>query len=351
MHSSKIEIPWIKSFVQQFSACGINRGSVVAILCETQSRPEIVLTSRIALQQMEASVFLIEMPTPPQTERVPLRSTGASGVVHNLAAVITALSRAEIVIDCTVEGMLHAPELPEILAGGTRLLMISNEHPEILERLGTDPSLEARVKKGIARIGNANHMRVTSDVGTDLDVMLAGSPTGGNWGYCKEAGSRSHWPGGLVLAFPRASSVNGTLVFSPGDANLTFKRYFESIVTVKIEQDYITRIEGQGLDAELLRSYLSAWNDRDAYAVSHVGWGMNERARWDSMIMYDKADFNGTELRAFAGNFLFSTGANEQAGRFTKGHFDFPMRNCTISLDGEVVVERGVLQGDMSSSL
>ena len=34
--------------------------------------------------------------------------------------------------------------------------------------------------------------------------------------------------------------------------------------------------------------------------------------------MYDKADLNGTELRA-AGNFLYSTGANEFAGRFTEG--------------------------------
>ncbi|MCK7498697.1 MAG: hypothetical protein MZW92_54940 [Comamonadaceae bacterium] len=32
------------------------------------------------------------------------------------------------------------------------------------------------------------------------------------------------------------------------------------------------------------------------------------------MTFYDKADFNGTELRAFAGNFLYSTGANEVAG-------------------------------------
>ena len=33
------------------------------------------------------------------------------------------------------------------------------------------------------------------------------------------------------------------------------------------------------------------------------------------MAMYDRGDFNGTELRAFAGNFLYSTGANESAGR------------------------------------
>ncbi|MBX6746065.1 MAG: peptidase M29, partial [Acetobacteraceae bacterium] len=102
-------------------------------------------------------------------------------------------------------------------------------------------------------------------------------------------------------------------------------------------------IEGEGTDAELMRRYLAAWGDRAAYAVSHVGWGLNERARYEALAMYDRRDTNGTELRAFAGNFLFSTGANEFAGRFTEGHFDIPVRNCTIALDGEVVVEKGSL--------
>ena len=61
---------------------------------------------------------------------------------------------------------------------------------------------------------------------------------------------------------------------------------------------------------------------------------MNPRARWDAMAMYDRRDFNGTELRAFAGNFLYSTGANEVAGRHTLGHFDLPLRDCTVALDG-----------------
>ena len=64
--------------------------------------------------------------------------------------------------------------------------------------------------------------------------------------------------------------------------------------------------------------------------------------------MWDKADHNGTELRAFAGNLLFSTGANEAAGRFCRGHFDLPMRNCTVALDGDVVVDAGILRADLA---
>jgi 2,5-dihydroxypyridine 5,6-dioxygenase len=241
-----------------------------------------------------------------------------------------------------------APELPQILQGGVRVLMVSNEHPEALERLVPDPALEGKVKAGIKMLRGATEMRVESEAGTDLTVKLAKAVAGGGWGYTSRPGSITHWPGGLCLAFPAAGSVNGRLVMAPGDVNLTFKRYLERAITLTIENDYVIAIEGEGTDAELMRSYFAAWGDREAYAVSHVGWGMNPAARWDAMTMYDRNDFNGTELRAFAGNFLYSTGANETAGRHTLGHFDLPLRNCTVSLDNQVVVERGQLQGDLA---
>ena len=56
------------------------------------------------------------------------------------------------------------------------------------------------------------------------------------------------------------------------------------------------------------------------------------------------ATTNGTEIRAVAGNFLFSTGANEFAGRYTAGHFDIPVMKTTITIDNTVVVRDGVLQ-------
>ena len=137
--------------------------------------------------------------------------------------------------------------------------------------------------------------------------------------------------------------MNGTLVLAKGDINLTFKRYLESDLVLTIENDYITAIDGEGTDLELMERYLAAWNEPEAYAVSHVGFGLNERARYEALSMYDKSQLNGTELRAFAGNFLFSTGANEFAGRFSQGHFDIPVRNCDIYLDSTKIIEAGKL--------
>jgi 2,5-dihydroxypyridine 5,6-dioxygenase len=343
MIADRLEGKWIDLFAEVFARCKVGAGDACAILSETQSRALNVQLAELALQRLGARPFHVVVPTPAQRAPVPIRSTGASVALQGLAPAIQALAAATFVADCTLEGLMHAAELPAILKGGARVLYISNEHPEALERLAPSPADEQQVRAAMRQLREAKRMKVTSPAGTALEIVVEGARVGGVWGYTEKPGTLSHWPGGLCLCFPKAASVNGTLVLAPGDLNLTFKRYLESPVRLTVESDYVTRIEGDSLDAELMREYLAAWGDREAYAVSHVGWGMNARARWDALAMYDRRDVNGTEQRAFAGNFLYSTGANEVAGRHTLGHFDLPFRHCTIELDGKAVVRDGKL--------
>jgi len=339
----QVQEKWLRAFEATFRKCKVEQGEIVRILTETESRAINVQLAELAIARMGAIPVRIVVPSLPSNTPVPVRSTGASHVIQNMKPVLDALSGPGLIVDLTVEGLLHAPELPQILASGARVIMVSNEHPEILDRLTTDLDLTGRVKNGVRMLAKAQTMTVTSEAGTHLDINVGGARVGGVWGGADRPGLVQHWPGGICLAFPQANSVNGTLVLDTGDVNLTFKRYLENPVILHIENDYVTRIEGKSLDAELMRSYMAAWGDREAYAVSHVGWGMNPNARWDALQMFDKTETNGTELRAFAGNFLYSTGANDLAGRHTLGHFDLPLRNCTVQLDGRNVVERGVL--------
>ncbi len=348
MIAERIEGKWIDLFAEVFARCKVGPGDACAILSETQSRTLNVQLAELALLQLKARPFHVVVPTPRQTAPVPIRSTGASTALRDLGPAMAALAGSVFVADCTIEGLMHAAELPTILKGGARVLYISNEHPEALERLAPSSADEQKVRAGMRLLRAAKSMKVTSPAGTDLSIGVEGAQVGGVWGYTEKPGTLSHWPGGLCLAFPKAKSVNGVLVMAPGDLNLTFKRYLETRIRLTIEDDYVTKIEGDGLDAELMREYFAAWSDREAYAVSHVGWGMNRRARWEAMALYDKRDCNGTEQRAFAGNFLYSTGANEVAGRHTLGHYDLPLRHCSVSLDGQPVVKEGVLQGDLA---
>lgn len=339
----RVESHWVRRFAEQLDRCGVHAGETAVLLCETGSRPELVETAWLALTGTGAGCARVVMPTPPNPGPLPIRSTGASVAIAGHGPTIAALQAADFVLDCTVEGLLHSPELGAILGAGTRILMISNEHPETFERMHHDAGLAERVAHGKALMQAASTMHVSSRSGTDLTVDLTGAFRAGSVGYTSDPGDIAHWPGGLVLAFPAAGTVNGTVVLAPGDVNLTFKEYVRSEVRLVIEHDRITAIGGDGPDAQLFAGYLAAFGEPDAYATSHVGWGMNAGARWESLAMFDKSQTNGTELRAIAGSFLYSTGANEVAGRFCRGHFDLPMRHCTIALDGEVVVDHGEL--------
>lgn len=348
MLQERIEGKWIDLFVEVFQGCAVNPGDPVAILSETQSRALNVHLAELALLRIGARPFHVIVPTPLQHQASPVKSTGSSFAVGGLEPVIAALSGGIMIADLTVEGLMHARETPRILGSGSRSLYMSNDHPEVLERLRPRPALVDKVLLGREKMLAASEMRVTSAAGSDLTVRMTGARVGGNLGIVREPGKLASWPGGINSCFPGAHAVNGVLVLDVGDQNLTFKRFIEKPVRLVIEDDFVVAIEGDGVDAELMREYFAVWGDREAYGVSHVGWGMNPYARWEALVMYDKRDTNATEQRAFAGNFLFSTGVNPAAGRETEGHFDLPVRRTTITLDGEAVVKDGVVQGELA---
>lgn len=344
MLADRIENKWIDAFAEIFEKCAVKKGEPVAILSETQSRALNVHLAELALLRLGARPFHIVLPTGRNPYPVPVRSTGASEAIGKLQPVVSALGSAGLVVDLTVMGLMHAPETADILKAGARILSISNEHPEALERMVPDETLAAKVRNAVKMLRGCTTMTVTSAAGTDLAIDMRKAVTVGIWGWTDRAGTLAHWPGGLVVSFPAQNTVNGTLVLDTGDINLTFKRYLASPIRLTLKDDHIVDIEGRGPDADMFRQYLAAWGDRESYAVSHVGFGMNPHARYEALAMYGQRDTNGTELRAVSGNFLFSTGANEFSGRYTPGHFDIPVMGTDIRIDGKTVVLKGELQ-------
>tara|TARA_R110002110_G_scaffold205066_1_gene416741 strand:- start:142286 stop:143332 length:1047 start_codon:yes stop_codon:yes gene_type:complete len=348
MLRNRIEGKWIDCFARQFELCNVKAGDDVAILSETQSRELNVHLTELALHKLGAKAFHIVMPTPPQEVGVPVRSTGSTHAVGMNKQVLAALKGGIFIADLTVEGLMHAPETPEIMQSGSRSLYVSNDHPESLERTSTDESLIPKILKARQMLNSAQTFRVKSAAGSDFTCGLKGARIGGNLGVVRDPGTLASWPGGISSFFPAAGTCNGVLVLSPGDINLTFKRYYENAVELHIKDDFIREIVGDNVDGDLMREHFAYWGDDNAYGVSHLGWGMNPHARWDALMMYDKGDINATEQRAFAGNMLFSSGANPVANRYTLGHFDIPMRRCDMWLDDQQIVSEGRLLGDLA---
>src|SRR5437764_14889033 len=118
MSSPRIEEKWIAAFARVFELSQLKPGESVALLSESQSRPVNVQLAELAALRLGGRAYHLRVPTPPQSAPVPVRSTGASNALQRLEPAVAALAGSALIVDLTVEGLLHPPELPEILGSG-----------------------------------------------------------------------------------------------------------------------------------------------------------------------------------------------------------------------------------------
>ena len=183
MLSDRLEGAWIDAFVEVFELCRIRAEEQVVILSETQSRPLSIRLSELALQRLGLSSFHLQVPTPPSPKGPVIRSTGATLALTGQHVAVEALAASDVVIDLTVEGLMHARETTAILKRGARIMTVSNEHPEALARLVPTPDLKEKARDAVARCRATSMMTICSEAGTDLTVEMAGATTVGVWGW------------------------------------------------------------------------------------------------------------------------------------------------------------------------
>ena len=152
MLQETIEPAWLDAFEAVLGRCALRPGDTVAVLSESQSRPVLPELAAPRRRPPGRQVFSLVLPSAFGAGTPVARSTGASPVLRQIAPVVSALAGSTLVVDCTVEGLMHAPELPAILKGGARVLYVSNEHPEALARLVPDDTLEPLVKEHVKRL-------------------------------------------------------------------------------------------------------------------------------------------------------------------------------------------------------
>src|SRR5438309_10354425 len=106
MIADRIEGKWIDLFAEVFARCKVASGEPCAVLSESQSRRINVQLAELALHRLGARPFHVVVPTPRQSAPVPIRSTGASIALQDLAPAIGALSSSKCGADCCVEGSM-----------------------------------------------------------------------------------------------------------------------------------------------------------------------------------------------------------------------------------------------------
>ncbi|MCG7522448.1 2,5-dihydroxypyridine 5,6-dioxygenase [Ruegeria sp. Ofav3-42] len=330
-----------QAWKQVLELSNVKPGHNITILTSYETNPQNQRCALNAAHGLGAMVNTLELP-PMNAERSLSRDSlayvGKTPLTGNKSA-LACLKESDLVLDLMT--LLFSPEQHEILESGTSILL-AVEPPEILTRLVPTEEDRAMVLESSKLLQAARQMRVTSKAGTNIIFDLGQYPMLEEYGYVDKPGRWDHWPSGFLATWPNEGESNGTVVLDRGDILLPQKSYLAEPIEMTVKNGYVTNITG-GLDADLLNDYMETFNDPEAYAVSHIGWGLQKRARWSTMHMLDKEAHIGMDARAFDGNFLFSMGPNTEAGgaRNTACHIDIPMRNCSVYLDNKVVVENG----------
>lgn len=338
MARSAVDLEMFDLFKAELALCRVTEKDVVAVLTGGNDHPEYAQAFMLAAQSLGATAFHVNVPKYGQ-QKVAAQQ-GRHALTGNQPA-IEALKRADLVIDCL--GLLFSKEQAEIQAAGVRVLRVM-EPFHILKQMFPTEDLRRRSELSRELMQSAKTMRITSPGGTDVTYGLGQYPVLSEYGYTYEPGRWDHFPSGFAFTQAADGQVNGTVVLMPGDILCAFKRYIQSPVTLTIKDGYIVDLQGDGSDAQLIKNYIDSFDDPRGWAIAHIGWGSNERAKWHHIAASQNLSSEHVmNALSFYGNVLFSTGPNSELGgtNDTPCHMDIPLRGCSLWLDDIHVLDRG----------
>lgn len=334
------------AFTRELTLCKVSSGEHVVVLAEPTSRTDYVEAAFAAARRLDAHVIVAVVPGGSPAP-VPSTHTGAGPGLQSVlsdGAAQSLLRSADLVVDLTREGFIHAPLQESILDAGTRIIFVCDA-PDVLTRNMPTERDKDDVLAAVDLVRSGTTMTVTSPHGTNLTVNLTDCHPGFQVGYADDPGRWDHWPSKMCLFWPQ--TADGVIVLAPGDILFPFKQFVRDRTEVHVTDGAIATITG-GADADLLNMYMDDSQDKWARYTSHMGWGLMRTADWFATDMYGKNEIMGMDGRAYAGNFLWSTGPQPFLGRDSYAHLDIAQRGHTISIDDIVVVENGNLTDNLA---
>lgn len=330
-HDSTADI--IPIFREGLRQSRVAPGEKVVIYADSFTNPVYAPAFMAAARDLGAQAFAMTQPL------INADASNSIGRANPQPLMIEVMKQADFVVDVSTGGMLYSNDHEAILATGTRILRV-REPEDILLRLMPSKDVKDRAERGVARYKDVRKVHVTSKDGTELVMEKGGRAASNQYGMADSPGRWDHWGTGLVCTTVEEETVEGLLVLSPGDILFPFERYVTEPLRIHFEKGSARRIEG-GREAVMLETLLESRGDEGARRVSHIGWGVEHRAAWDTMSMRGWDNAGGVEARSCYGNVLLAIGENRDLGgkNPSRLHIDMALRNKRLELDGMPIVD------------
>ena len=302
---------------------GIQAGEIVSIITDNAD-PDRIEIARAFWEEARgkgAEVILAEMLARKNSGEEP-------------PAPIAQLMAASNVVLCpTTKSLSHTQARRNASARGARIASLPGLTKEMVIRCLTADygSIAALTKRVAEKLNRGSTFKVESELGTSLELERRGRVVGADTGLLTQPGDFGNLPAGEAFFAPMEGTANGKIVFDGSVADLG-----KLTEPIELEVEHgIARIVSTSAASRELDRYLSAHGPA-AYNIAELGVGTNDQAIVSGYILEDEKVLSTVHI-ALGNNAGMGGTVNVPI------HLDGLIRNATLYVDGELIMDKGKL--------
>ena len=280
-----------------------------------------------AASLLGGNVFLVETPI-----------AKMHGEEPSLAAA-EAILNADLALGLRDKSMAHTNARLAMTRNGGRYLSL----PDYTLQLLVDPSVQvdyAAQFENVLAIADAltkgSKISVVTEAGTDIQMDAAGRFGNCCPGFVKNKGDLGSPPDIEANISPLENTANGVVVV---DGSIPFTDFglLPNPITLEIKDGKISELFGNRYYVNKLKDLFASHGESKSRVLAECGVGLNPAATLTGVMLTDEGSL---------GTVHFGFGSNSTVGGINEiaFHVDFVCRAATISVDGNVIIQKGHIE-------
>lgn len=240
----------------------------------------------------------------------------------------------DVILIPTSKSLSHTDSRRAASKAGVRIATLPGITEDMMIRtLNADYKEIAKKSDKLAEIiSKGSNVRITTEKGTDINLVVKGREGHSDTGLNHNPGDFSNLPAGEAYVAPMEGKSEGFIVFDGSMAGVG--KLCGEVINVKVEEGFATEITG-GAAGEKLYSIMEPFG-KLAFNLAELGIGTHDKAQITGDVLEDEKAI-GTVHIAF--------GDNKSMGGTIRvaSHLDGVIMEPTVSVDGRTIMEKGKL--------
>ncbi len=306
------------------TCAGLKAGERAVVITDTEKMAIAEYVAAACWERGSEPVMVVMLPRKADGEEPP-------------ASAAEALKHADVIFAVTDRSLYHTVARKEACATGARFVNMPDYSMDMLVTGGLYEDFPARriVADRVAGVfSGGSSVRVTTVKGTDIQFSIQGRKGTAGTGISDKPGSVAAPPNIEAAVAPVEGTANGKVVV---DGSIVLPRLgvLENEVVLEVKDGVVTGVSG-GKEAAEFKAQMDAAADPLVWAIAELGFGLNTKARLSGRMLDDEAAL-GTAHFGLGSN--YNMGGTIQCSR----HTDVVLTKATVTIDGRVVMQEGML--------